>query len=166
MSIYHQILGVEENASIEEMKESYRKLCKKYHPDLSNSDSINKMALINEAYDILVKKTSSREKSTINSNKSDKSDIVLYKDQAYAFYRKGLELYKKVIYTNSIHSFAMFHNNDELEKYEKTVLESLYYFNIVCMQYNESEWYDDSVEKIRAMNRNREFVKNIRNYQK
>jgi len=60
----------------------------------------------------------------------------------------------------------MFHNNDELEKYEKTVLESLYYFNIVCMQYNESEWYDDSVEKIRAMNRNREFVKNIRNYQK
>lgn len=46
-------LGVKSNASIEEIKEAYRKLVKKYHPDLhpGNEDKFRK---VTEAYEVLI----------------------------------------------------------------------------------------------------------------
>ncbi len=47
---YYEILGVPRTASIEEIKKAYRKLAKKYHPDLNkSSDSTEKFKEINEA---------------------------------------------------------------------------------------------------------------------
>jgi hypothetical protein len=45
-------------------------------------------------------------------------------------------------------------------------LKSLNYSYIVCVRYIESEWYDDSIERIRILNWNRGFIKNRRNLQK
>lgn len=52
---YYEILGVDRNATPEEIKRAYRKLVKKYHPDLHKDDpeAAKKMAEINEAYEVL-----------------------------------------------------------------------------------------------------------------
>lgn len=47
----YQILGVDRNASAEEIKSAYRKLAKKHHPDLGGNPE--KFKEINEAHDIL-----------------------------------------------------------------------------------------------------------------
>ncbi len=52
---YYKILGVSKSASKEEIKRAYRKLAKKYHPDLNpgNKEFQEKFKDINEAYEVL-----------------------------------------------------------------------------------------------------------------
>ncbi len=51
----YKVLEINENATPEEIKKAYRRLAKKYHPDLNPNDSTAaiKMTEINEAYDML-----------------------------------------------------------------------------------------------------------------
>lgn len=53
MKLY-DVLGVDKNASSDDIKKSYRKLSKKYHPDKAkDKNSNNKFSEIAEAYEIL-----------------------------------------------------------------------------------------------------------------
>ena len=55
---YYEVLGVNKNADAATIKKAYRKLAKKYHPDLNDgsAEAEKKMAEINEAYDMLMKR--------------------------------------------------------------------------------------------------------------
>src|ERR1700687_1529904 len=52
---YYELLGVPRKASTKDIRASYRKLARKYHPDLNPGDkaSEEKFKQIQEAYDVL-----------------------------------------------------------------------------------------------------------------
>ena len=52
---YYEVLGVDKNASEDELKKAYRKVAKKYHPDLNpgNAEAEAKFKEANEAYAVL-----------------------------------------------------------------------------------------------------------------
>lgn len=51
---YYEVLGVKKDANADELKKAYRKLVKKYHPDVNKeSDSEEKFKEIQEAYEVL-----------------------------------------------------------------------------------------------------------------
>ena len=52
---YYQTLGVAKNASDKELKQAYRKLARKHHPDVNPGDKVSESTFkeINEAYEVL-----------------------------------------------------------------------------------------------------------------
>lgn len=51
---YYEILGVSRDATVEQIKKAYRKLARKYHPDVSKeADAEERMQQLNIAYDVL-----------------------------------------------------------------------------------------------------------------
>jgi len=67
----YETLGVSEKASPEEIKKAYRKLARKYHPDVNKDpEAVEKFKEINAAYEIL-------------SDKQKKDEYDLYGDQMF-----------------------------------------------------------------------------------
>lgn len=71
---YYDVLGVSKTASDEEIKAAYRKLAKKYHPDLNPGDEnvANLFKEVNEAYEVLsdAQKRAAYDRPTSSSSSS------------------------------------------------------------------------------------------------
>lgn len=51
---YYEVLGLSKGASTDEIKKAYRRLAKKYHPDVSKEENaIEKFKEVQEAYEVL-----------------------------------------------------------------------------------------------------------------
>jgi len=66
---YYQVLGVDQNATGQQIKETYRKLAFKYHPDRNkeNPVAVEKMKKVNEAYAVLSNPAKKREYDTLKN---------------------------------------------------------------------------------------------------
>lgn len=62
MKDYHQILELPSDCTIDEIKQAYRRLAKKYHPDINKSPNAHeKFIEISEAYEVLLHQATYRE---------------------------------------------------------------------------------------------------------
>lgn len=101
MSKYHEILGIPENATAKEIKAAYRRLAKKYHPDLNPDDPRAEEIFIRitEAHNMLLnpqkqRKTQSYRHQTVTEE--DLRNAARERAKAYAqmryaeFYRQNM----------------------------------------------------------------------------
>ena len=66
---YYEILGVKRDASEAEIKSAYRKLARKYHPDVNKTkDAETKFKDINEAYEVLGDKAKRQRYDSLGAN--------------------------------------------------------------------------------------------------
>ena len=66
---YYEILGIKKDASDAEIKSAYRKLARKYHPDVNKTkDAEEKFKDINEAYEVLGDKQKRQRYDSLGSN--------------------------------------------------------------------------------------------------
>ena len=66
---YYEILGVKRDASESEIKSAYRKLARKFHPDVNKTkEAEQKFKDINEAYEVLGDKQKRQRYDSLGSN--------------------------------------------------------------------------------------------------
>lgn len=105
---YFEILGVSKDASEEEIKKAYKKLAKKYHPDVSQEkDAEKKFKEIQEAYSVLGDE--SKEKTTKNldtiltdSNNTLEMDTANMVDLILKIYLEKQDLMQMIYLANSL----------------------------------------------------------------
>lgn len=87
---YYEVLGVEKKAGAHEIKEAYRNLAFRYHPDRNHADSdaMEKMKAVNEAYAVLSNRDKKKEYDAMRQQ---------FGNSAYSQFRKAYteqEIYK------------------------------------------------------------------------
>lgn len=112
MKDYYYLLGLKQSATLDEIKDSYRRLAKKFHPDLNDGDSFfaERFKDINEAYEVL--SDYSRRKSYDASLGQSNSTASSQKEKTTTANTKTYNLELK---QESINFLASVHNQNSFE---------------------------------------------------
>lgn len=135
---FYELLGIKKNSSKEEIKEAYRKMVKKYHPDVNKSEEANKIIIsLNEAKEVLLddeKRIHYDEMlNAIERSKHFSSD-------ENETYRKKTREYKETYADVCITKWEFFFNylknglDSILKKYIKSVLIFFNLFVFICLK--------------------------------
>jgi len=83
----YEVLGIKQNASIDEIKTAYKKLAKQYHPDICKlPNALEIMKKINHAYDILTKPQPIRQPI---QNQQQRTVVIIYGNGFGGYYSGG-----------------------------------------------------------------------------
>lgn len=121
MENYYKILGVNENATEEEIKKAYKKLAKEYHPDVNKTEKAEeKFKDISQAYNVLSDKDKRNQYDILRSGKSpnipfggDDFFNVLFQNSGFSFDLK---------FNNTSINVAVPYKLNEFLKPKKTII--------------------------------------------
>ena len=90
---YYETLGINRSASDAEIKSAYRKLARKYHPDVNKTkEAEEKFKDINEAYEVLGDKQKRQRYDSLGANwQGGALDLILIKEELRALILVVLE---------------------------------------------------------------------------
>lgn len=98
MKDYFKILGISSSSSLDEIKSAYRKLAKKYHPDLNKSPHAASLFIeINEAYEVLTYRLTNRQGEADSASQQEEYEefITHVREAAHRRARMKYEKFKK-----------------------------------------------------------------------
>jgi molecular chaperone DnaJ len=155
---YFQILQIDRSASEQEIKQAYRKLAHKYHPDKNGDDKLSKELFqeISEAYNFLMVEENRRKLSgqTFSFRKAPTAADVLHEAQKIVKLVKASDpyrinhdsiLYKMRELLRSSHLYILKNETDEMVKKQflTTVIETIQLLNY--------DYYSEVINELRKL---------------
>lgn len=161
---YYKILGVSKNATNEEIKSAFRKLSKKYHPDINKDpQALTKFKKIQEAYAILSDENKRKKYNNDNLNNEVKFEVTKTNSIINSIkYRKVLLfigiflIFMYVDYLIVGMYYAAGYNLHNLSLFNKTLILVSKYIILILIyiikdhKYLKEKWFD--------------FIQNIKKY--
>ena len=89
----YRVLGISENANVQQIKKAYKRLAKQYHPDKNKEDTSELFKQINQAYDLCMQP------------KEPKMDI---------FHTNPFNAFKTMYYSSYIHQQTIIRNGRKI----------------------------------------------------
>jgi len=128
MKDYYEILGVSRNASLDEIKQKYRELALKYHPDRNkDKNAEEKFKEINEAYAVLSDPEKRKEYDNIGSYKFNEmfSEADIFRDFNISSAFKDIGINFEGL-DDILNDFGIFSFKTEKEHIKSDIISTLY----------------------------------------